>query len=235
MIVVQNATAYEHDHYGLHHRDFASADDPDFKFIVEVMNLKPWLSKEENRKRFLTALFSPKIHGLFLLGRLYANYVGSPLYRRLMSFGWLLVVVAAVALSGMWLEFGFFVFCITVPYSMSAMAQFFTEHFWTEKRKPGQSARQHHDNKLLNRYLATRCPMRACGASAERFLGYGGGYDCSSSTFRSGWGSSLLTYPFTAVTTSARCTRAGRTPSTRSTAWPRKPDAPPVRSPAASA
>lgn len=158
MIVVQDATAYEHDHDGVHHPDLASGHDPDFKFIVEVMNLKPWLSKEENRKRFFNALFSPKIHGLFLLGRLYANYVGSPLYRRLMSVGWLLIVVSAVALSGMWLEFGFVVFCMTVPYSMSAMAQFFTEHFWTEKRKPGQSARQHHDNKLLNRYLCDPLP-----------------------------------------------------------------------------
>lgn len=158
MIMVQDATAYEHDHDGVHHPDLASGNDPDFKFIVEVMNLKPWLSKEENRKRFFTALFSPKIHGLFLLGRLYANYVGSPLYRRLMSFGWLLIVVVAVALSGMWLEFGFVIFCMTVPYSMSAMAQFFTEHFWTEKRKPGQSAKQHHDNKLLNRYLCDPLP-----------------------------------------------------------------------------
>ena len=158
MIVVQNFDGYEHDHDGIHHPDLASEDDPDFKFIVEVMNLKPWLSKEENRKRFFNALCSPKIHGLFLLGRLYANYVGSPLYRRLMSFGWLLIVGAAVALSGMWLEFGFVTFCMTVPYSMSAMAQFFTEHFWTEKRKPGQSARQHHDNKLLNRYLCDPLP-----------------------------------------------------------------------------
>lgn len=158
MIVVQNFDGYEHDHDGIHHPDLASEDDPDFKFIVEVMNLKPWLSKEENRARFFNALFSPKIHSLFLLGRLYANYVGSPLYRRLMSIGWLLVVGAAVALSGMWLEFGFVVFCMTVPYSMSAMVQFFTEHFWTEKRKPGQRASQYHDNKLLNRYLCDPLP-----------------------------------------------------------------------------
>ena len=159
VIVVQNFDGYEHDHDGIHHPRLASDEDPDLKFILGVMNLKPWLTKQANRKRFFKALISPKIHALFLAGRLRANFVTSPLYRRLMSLGWLLLVVAAVLASGMWLEF--IVGCVlpmTGLYAMSAMAQFYTEHFWVEKRKAGQSAKQHFTSLLVNRHLGDPLP-----------------------------------------------------------------------------
>ncbi len=159
MIFVQDHDGYKGDHDGIHHPRLASDNDPDRQFTIEVMKIEPGADKADNRKRFVTALFTPKIHVLFLLGRIKANFVTCPSYRRLMSLIWLAAIIVMLAATRNWMLF--LVACVlpmTALYHVSAMCQFVTEHFWARRQQAGQTRKSHYLSLLLNRHLGDPLP-----------------------------------------------------------------------------
>ncbi|MBX9787488.1 MAG: hypothetical protein K2Y37_01105 [Pirellulales bacterium] len=169
VLVVQNFDGYQEDHKELHHPQLASDADVDRKFIIEVMRLEQGVDAEVNRRLVVRALLSPRVHAVFLLARVRANVVSCPAYRRAMTLAWWSIVALAVTATQTWLPF--FIGCVfpmTVLYHMSAMCQFVTEHFWTRRRQPGQSAKQHYFSMLVNRHLGD--PLPACGLSGLEWL-----------------------------------------------------------------
>lgn len=159
VLVIQDHDGYQTDHDGVHHPRLASADDPDRRFITEVMNIEPGIDRSTNRWRFLVALLSPRVHATLLVGRLRANFWSGPAYRRLMAVAWAVVVVAILVESERWQAFA--VGCVlpmTLLYHASAMCQFLTEHLWFRHRRPGQSAKDHYRSMLLNRHLGDPLP-----------------------------------------------------------------------------
>jgi hypothetical protein len=168
MLVVSDHDSYKHDHDGIHHPRLASEDDPDRQFTIGIMRIEPGADKGTNRMRFVSALFSPRIHWLFLAGRLRANFVTSSRCRRLMSLGWLAILVGVVMASRRPVVLA--VDCMlpmTIIYQMSAMCQFVTEHLWARRQQPGQAAREHYLSLLLNRHLGD--PMPRAGLNGREW------------------------------------------------------------------
>lgn len=155
----QDFDGYKADHVGIHHPKLATSVDPDRIFTMEVMNIRPGIAKATNKRRFVRSLFSPRIHAIFVIGRLRANLLTSPPYRRIMAAIWFAIIAASIYASenrvGMmvgWL-------CpLVILYQVSAMCQFVTEHFWTRQRKPGESRKFHNGSLLLNRHLGDPLP-----------------------------------------------------------------------------
>jgi hypothetical protein len=159
MICSQDFTAYRTDHAEIHHPTLASDEDPDKQFVIEVLKIEPGQTVEENRRLFWAALCSPRIHLVFLLGRLKANFVTAPPIRRLMSVVWWASVAATVLAHGMlWPLFLSFLLPQSLGYQASAVSQFLTEHLWFQMQLPGQTARQHHQSLLVNRHLGDWLP-----------------------------------------------------------------------------
>jgi chloramphenicol-sensitive protein RarD len=159
LLLVQGHDGYKHDHDAVHHPRLASAEDPDRQFTLEVMRIAPGADRAANKRRFLAALLSPRVHARFLAGRFRANFVDCPPLRRLLACAWLGVVAAALVASQRWVEF--LVGCVVplgVLFHMSSMCQFVTEHFWVRRRQPGQSARDHNLALLVNRHLGDPLP-----------------------------------------------------------------------------
>lgn len=169
VLVVQNYDGYQADHKDIHHPRLASDADVDRQFVTEVMKINPGACKEHNKKMFWQSMISPKIHALFLLARLRANYVICPSYRRMMAVASLVTIVLILLTCQKWMEF--FVGCVlpmTILYHMSAMCQFVTEHFWARGRQAGQSAKDHYLSLLVNRHLGD--PLPASGLRGLEWL-----------------------------------------------------------------
>ncbi len=161
LAVVQDYDGYKADHDGVHHPRLASAEDPDRQFTIGIIGIRPGASVRANKIRFLLALISPRIHGLFSLGRLRANFVDAPRYRRMMAMIWFATVIAVVAVTHQWtaLMLGF-VLPLSVLFQVSSIAQFVTEHHWAKQRPAGVSAKEHHLSLLINRHLGDPLPPR---------------------------------------------------------------------------
>ena len=159
VLVVHDHGGYRADHHDVHHPYLGTDDDSDRLFTIEVMKIEPGASVADNRKRFISALLSPRVHALFLASRLKANFIACPPYRRLLSVAWLAVVLLVLVVSQKWVAFAVgFVLPMTLLYQMSAMCQFATEHFWVRRRSPGQTAKEHYRSMLLNRHLGDPLP-----------------------------------------------------------------------------
>ncbi len=159
LLVVHDHDGYKADHDGIHHPRLSSDEIPDRRFTVEVMKIEMGASKQDNLRRFISALLSARIHALFLASRCKANYIASPPYRRIMAYAWLVIVLTVTTISQKWVEI--VIGCVlpmTLLYQMSAMCQFVTEHLWARQRQPGQSAKEHHLSLLVNRHLGDSLP-----------------------------------------------------------------------------
>jgi hypothetical protein len=168
-ILVQGYDGYKGDHHGIHHPHLASDADVDRQFIANVMRIRPGADTAENKRRFIRALVSPRVHAVFFLARLRANLIKCPLYRRLAAIAWISTVAISVAATHTWLPFIVgCLFPLTVLYHISAMCQFVTEHFWTRCRQPGQSAKDHYLSMLVNRHLGD--PLPKLNLSGARFV-----------------------------------------------------------------
>jgi hypothetical protein len=82
-------------------------------------------------QHFRRLIFSWQFHWFFLKARLKANFVTPPLYRRLMSMIFTLLLLTVVAISNSWIPFLFaWVFPLTILYHISTLLQLCSEHYW---------------------------------------------------------------------------------------------------------
>jgi hypothetical protein len=82
-------------------------------------------------QHFRRVIFSWQFHWLFLKARIKANFVTSPLYRRLMAITFTLLLLTAVAITNSWLTFFVaWVFPLTILYHISTLFQLCSEHYW---------------------------------------------------------------------------------------------------------
>lgn len=169
VLMVQGYDEYHDGHDDIHHPKLASDEDPDLKFTVNVMKIKPGNPESVNKRKFLLSIVSPRIHALLIISRLKSNFVSCPIYRRLMSIAWLAVFITGIVVSGKWVEllYGCLV-PVTVLYHASAMCQFVTEHFWANKRQSDQSGGGHYLSLLLNRHLGDPLPEK--GIAGAKWL-----------------------------------------------------------------
>ena len=163
LLLLQPEGDYRYDHCDTHHPALASSDDPDRRFTVEVMGLKPGHSTVRNSIAFFCSMLSLRIHAIFAIGRIRSNLTTNSRVRRLAALAWIVMIGVIVARHIGWTGF---ILAAVVPlvmlYSLSAMCQFVTEHFWVTTRLVGQSAKEHNTALLINRHLGDPVPSKAC-------------------------------------------------------------------------
>ncbi|MDM4018198.1 fatty acid desaturase [Roseiconus lacunae] len=163
LLLIQSEEDYRNDHCGTHHPALASSEDPDRQFTVEIMGLQPGRSVAQNLVAFFGSMLSPKIHAIFAIGRVRSNLTTNSRIRRLAALAWIAFVAVIVAMFIGPIEFILTVFIpLVILYSLSAMCQFVTEHFWVTTRLPGQSAKEHNNALLINRHLGDPLPSTDC-------------------------------------------------------------------------
>lgn len=90
-----------------------------------TVNTKPYW------RLFFRVIVSPNFHRLFFKARLQANFVTSPLYRRLVAVGFTVAVGVGVAVTHSFPTFiVVWVFPLTFLYHIAALLQFLSEHDW---------------------------------------------------------------------------------------------------------
>lgn len=132
ILLIPGFDSYQKDHIKDHHstKTFATANDPDMKFLLQL-GFRPGMPKEFYWRLLFKTLFSPRFHWLFLRARLIANFVTAPLYRCLMAVIWTGIVLLGVAITNAWFAFfAAWLFPLTVLYHIAALFQFVSEHRW---------------------------------------------------------------------------------------------------------
>lgn len=134
VLLVQNYDGYFHDHVRLHHnrKHFSSFEkDPDAAFLWKL-GFRPGLEDTKSYWQLLAkVIISPKFHWLFMQARLKANFITSPLYRRVMSVVFVFALGTLITLTHSLTTFLIaWVFPLTVPYHIASLLQFISEHDW---------------------------------------------------------------------------------------------------------
>ena len=132
ILFLQNAEAYFLDHVKKHHNvnTFATSDDPDAAFLL-LLGFCPGLPKAIYWQKLYQTMISPRFHWLFLKARLLSNYITAPLHRRLMSWAWLIAVLALVIQTNSFLTLLVaWLIPLTFFYHNAALLQFCSEHLW---------------------------------------------------------------------------------------------------------
>ena len=79
----------------------------------------------------LSTIFSPRFHWTFICARFRQNYITAPMYRRLIAVIFWASVLIIVLVNQWWKELIVaWVFPLTVPFQISALLQFISEHDW---------------------------------------------------------------------------------------------------------
>lgn len=123
-----------------HHQYPCTELDIDTKYLRGT-GFTPGMSKREFHRYLISNLLSPKHHGGFFWGRLKNNLFGrAPLYRRLMSWLYMLALLVLLAVSGQWV---YWLVLWVVPVSLGFQCATFlythTEHKWWIDQHPGDS------------------------------------------------------------------------------------------------
>jgi Fatty acid desaturase len=132
IIFVQGYKEYFNDHVLVHHnpKKQCTMDDPDLQFLI-ALGISPGKKKSELWRALINALFSPYVHYLFLRARIVANFIAPPLYRKVMTLiYWVIILLIVYLLKGGWLVLMVWIIPLTVFYHISAMLQFVCEHRW---------------------------------------------------------------------------------------------------------
>ncbi len=132
VLLLQNAEAYFVDHVKKHHNIniFATLEDPDAA-LLWLLGFHPGLPKATYWQNLYQTMISLRFHWLFLKARLLSNYITAPLHRRLMSWGWLIVILIMVMqTNSFWLFLVAWVIPLTFFYHNAALLQFCSEHLW---------------------------------------------------------------------------------------------------------
>jgi hypothetical protein len=165
-LLIQEYDGYQKDHVSVHHsKQLATLNDPDLKFLI-ILGFRPGMKKEALWRHLFKTLFSPHFHLLFMQARLRSNFSAAPLPRRIIS--WLVIVIyITVIIYGLLASPTFFMaivlgwlFPLTIPYQISSLLQFSSEHRWLRKDNPETPA------KLI---LARLTVGRFMGESAPRY------------------------------------------------------------------
>ena len=159
LLMVQDFESYYHDHRDLHHgKHLATLDDPDLKFIIEL-GFRPGMSVRDLWRHLGWTLVSPRFHALYLLYRLRANFVTSPLYRRAMAVVFHGSLLAFVAATGSLLPFALaWLLPLTVVYQATGLLQFLGEHKWLRVRQPDEKAQVHLARLTAGRFTGEPAP-----------------------------------------------------------------------------
>jgi hypothetical protein len=188
LLFTQPANLYRHEHVGLHHprKTFTTLADVDCRVLVEIVGCEPGLPVAEAKKRLITALFRPCVHGRFLWGRIHGNLFDRqvPSARRFLALSLQLLALGIVGLAcwstASWLPaiiytFGW-ILPTTIGYTQSAILQFASEHTWLYRQVPvaigeadagASNGREMLERGLVNRHVGTPWPQSTGRASHD--------------------------------------------------------------------
>ena len=159
VLVIERYDAYAPKHAILHHgRHTVSTDDDDtLTFLRTVMGLQPGLPVTENRRRFLAALVSPRVHAIMLSRRLRSQFVTGGWLNRAVAASYLGGVAGIAAVTDWWLPVVLgWALPLTLGYQVAQCARFVVEHHWAEHPPQGGRRSEAEHDELT---VAVRCAV----------------------------------------------------------------------------
>ncbi len=169
VLVIQDFVAYKRDHQNHHSTELATAKDPDASFLY-FLGFKPGMSKSDLWKQLFVTLFTPKFYLIFLGFRLKANFVNAPKYRVLLSVIWLTVLTIFAITFGITNLVLVWVIPIFVLYSISALLQFGTEHFWHLVKHENETKKAHLAKLTVGRFFGEVYPRNGSNFAKTAWL-----------------------------------------------------------------
>lgn len=164
LLLIERFEAYKPKHVVPHHgRHTVSTDkDPTVMFLRNVLRIEPGLPVQENKRRFLRALLSPRVHMIVLGARLKSQFVEGSWSDRLLAGGYLGTIAGVAVATEWWLPIilGWGV-PLTVGYQMAQCARLVVEHTWPKTPAPdGKRDLAAHDELTIPVRCAVPPPTR---------------------------------------------------------------------------
>jgi hypothetical protein len=158
MLVIERFDVYAPKHCKEHHgrHTVSTRVDATVQFLVDLLCIAPGAPVEENRRRFLRGLVSPRVHARMLANRLASQFgAGASWGNRLATGGYLVALAATAVAAGMVLPFLIgFVLPVTFGYQVAQIARLMVEHRWAaEPAVGGRRSVAQHDELTV----AVRC------------------------------------------------------------------------------
>lgn len=129
--LVQHGDEYRRDHFAHHSRSvFTTTKDADAALLFSL-GFIPGTKKPFLWRRFFINLFSPRLHGIFLISRFRSNIIKRPLRWRLIAILWITAITVGLSALTTWWHIALVVWLpLFFLYNVSALIQFLTEHAW---------------------------------------------------------------------------------------------------------
>lgn len=159
LIVIEHFDSYAPRHTIGHHgrHTVSTREDDTLSFLQDVIGIMPGAPVEDNRRRFLAALISPRVHWTMLRRRLRSQFITGSWANRAAAGSYLAVAVALTAGTGAWLPAALgWVLPLTVGYQAAQCARLIVEHHWPAEPAPG-GRRSVEDHDRLT--AAVRCAV----------------------------------------------------------------------------